>query len=197
LNVRSLSSHHDDSSIVQSWSTDRGARSNVYHFVTSWRVRASASEIWELVTNPEDLVRWFPATFLDAERAQPAADLRPGSHLRFHVKGWLPYTLRFEGRIHELDDLRKCSVDVWGDFEGRLDCEFEERGEHCTVRFDWNIRVQKPLVRWLSFPLKALFCSNHLWVMLRGWQSLRVEIADRRAKRLGHLTGRSELKMFR
>jgi hypothetical protein len=224
LKVRRRSSKLDDSSIVQAWAIGRNSRSNEYRFVTWWRVRASALEIWELVSNPEDLVRWFPATFLDAKFSQPAAELRPGSQMRFQTKGWLPYTMRFDGEVEDLEYLRKCSVNVRGDFEGRLVCEFRERKEFCTVRFQWDIRVHKPLVRRLSFPLKMLFCSNHLWVMFRGWQSLKLELANRQAGRLGttrfrtappgptfpygprygwlrrtfgHFAGRSELKLFR
>lgn len=180
--MRSLrwSSKHDDASVVQTWASDQALRSAEYRFVTSWRVKASAAEIWEIVTNPDDLARWCP-TFLDAELSPPATELRPGSRIRFHAKGWLPYTLRFHGQIDDLVYLRTCSIDVSGDFEGRLVCDFEEDDEHCTVRFDWTVRVVKPLVRDLSVPLRLLFCSNHLWVMVRGWQSLRRELAARRA----------------
>lgn len=181
LNVWRRSSRRDGASIVQSWATGRAARSNDYRFRTSWRVRASAAEIWEIVTNPDDLVRWFPATFLEAELSPKGSELRPGSRMRFHVKGWLPYTLHFRAQIREFDHLRLCSIDVSGDFDGLLECRFDEENEHCTVRFDWSVRVEKPLVRRLSFPLKLLFCSNHLWVMVRGWQSLRRELAARRA----------------
>jgi hypothetical protein len=175
-----------DSSIVQSWDVAGTSQSNEYRFVTWWRVRATAAEIWEIVSNPADLVRWFPATFLAAGGlAESATELRPGLRMRFLTKGWLPYTLRFNAQVGDVDYLRRCSVDVSGDFEGRLVCLFREHEQHTSVRFEWTVCVQKPLVRRLSLPLKLLFCSNHLWVMFRGWQSLRLELADLRARRLG------------
>jgi hypothetical protein len=160
---------------------------NEYRVVTSWNVSASAEELARIVSHPEDLTHWWPAVFL---RAQPLGDSREfhvGSVVTFETKGWLPYTLTFQGCVQELVYPRKCIVLVWGDFEGQLHCEVLEDGPRCKIRFDWRVRVEKPLVRRLSFLLKPLFYSNHLWVMVRGWQSLKIELARRRLRESGDL----------
>ena len=174
-------SRFDGASIVQTWASDYRLPRHAYRFVTWWRVDATAAAVWDAVIDPEDLVRWFPATFLESRRSGRAESLRVGSRIDFHVRGWLPYTLRFHARIVQLDYCRGCTAIVSGDFDGTLVFAFEESDGRCTVRFDWNVRVHKPLVRRLSFALKPLFCTNHAWVMLRGWQSLRVELARRSA----------------
>jgi hypothetical protein len=48
------------------------------------------------------------------------------------------------------------------------------------IMFDWRIRAEKPLLRWLSFVLKPLFEANHRWAMARGEECLVRELARRR-----------------
>ena len=47
--------------------------------------------------------------------------------------------------------------------------------------YDWKIRADKPLLRRLSFALKPIFSANHHWAMRKGEESLRLELARRRA----------------
>ena len=49
------------------------------------------------------------------------------------------------------------------------------------VTYDWRLRAEKPLLRSLSFLLKPLFEANHRWAMAQGEESLRLELARRRA----------------
>jgi hypothetical protein len=43
--------------------------------------------------------------------------------------------------------------------------------------FDWRIRAEKPLLRWLSFIFKPIFEANHRWAMAQGETSLKLELA--------------------
>ena len=70
---------------------------------------------------------------------------------------------------------------VWGDFNGRMLCEIEEEAPFCVIRFDWRVRVDKPIVHRLSFLFKIVFYLNHLWVMRSGLRSINLELARRRA----------------
>jgi hypothetical protein len=49
------------------------------------------------------------------------------------------------------------------------------------MTYDWRLRAEKPLLRNLSFLLKPLFEANHRWAMARGEESLKLELARRRA----------------
>jgi hypothetical protein len=153
-----------------------------YHAVTQWRVRATQMELAEITRSPEDLARWWPAAFLEAARIQQTSDLGPGSEVCCHVKGWLPHTLTFWGRVEDIVLGERFSVEIWGDFEGRMDCRVTQEGEFCRIRFDFRVRVQKSFIRRLSFCLKLLFYSNHAWVMMRGMQSIKLELARRRGE---------------
>ncbi len=74
------------------------------------------------------------------------------------------------------------TLEAWGDFEGRGIWTFEEDGPFVDVTYDWKIRADKPLLRYLSFLLKPIFSANHHWVMARGEERLRQELARRRAE---------------
>jgi hypothetical protein len=49
------------------------------------------------------------------------------------------------------------------------------------VTYDWQLRAEKPLLRWLSFLLRPVFDANHRWAMARGEESLRLELLRRNA----------------
>jgi hypothetical protein len=95
-------------------------------------------------------------------------------------KGWLPYTLRLEFDVTELPDTPGVLVRVAGDCEGRCLCTVTDRGSRLQIVFDWRVRVHKPVIRRWSWLLRPLFVTNHRWVMARGLESLRLELARRR-----------------
>jgi hypothetical protein len=51
----------------------------------------------------------------------------------------------------------------------------------CEVTYDWQIRAEKPLLRWLTPVLRPLFSFNHEWAMRKGEESLKLELQRRRA----------------
>jgi len=49
------------------------------------------------------------------------------------------------------------------------------------ITYDWRISAEKPLLKNLWFVLKPVFEANHRWAMALGEESLRLELARRRA----------------
>ncbi|HEV2687509.1 MAG TPA: hypothetical protein VGV35_03115, partial [Bryobacteraceae bacterium] len=99
--------------------------------------------------------------------------------VELHTKGWLPYTLRWSFRVTESRRPHGFSLDAWGDFEGHGIWTFTQSGPLVDIAYDWKIRAEKPLLRYLSFLLKPLFSVNHRWAMARGEESLRAELGRR------------------
>jgi hypothetical protein len=157
-------------------------RVHEYHAATQWRVMATQRELAEITCTPEDLARWWPAAFLVVKGTGPSAEIRPGTEACCHVKGWLPHTLTFWGRVEDVVLGERFSVEVRGDFNGRMDCTVTQEGDYCLIEFDWRVYVHKPFVRRLSFLLKLLFYSNHAWVMILGLRSINRELARRRGE---------------
>jgi hypothetical protein len=156
--------------------------SNDYHFITHWRVRARLEEVANILKDAEGLERWWPSVYLRVQQLQPGDARGVGRVVDLCTKGWLPYTLRWRFRVTESRYPYGFTLEAEGDFKGRGVWTLWQDGEHVEVIYDWKIRADKPLLRYLSFLLKPLFWANHRWAMARGEESLRLELRRRRAR---------------
>lgn len=156
--------------------------SNEYHFVTRWRMRADVREVAHIIANGPDLVRWWPSVYLDVQELEPGDASGVGKVISLYTKGWLPYTLRWQFRVTQVEYERSLTLETWGDFVGRGIWTFEQDGDDAIVTYDWKIRAEKPLLQWLSPALKPIFSANHQWAMRMGERSLALELARRRAR---------------
>jgi uncharacterized protein YndB with AHSA1/START domain len=157
------------------------AKANEYKFLTHWRVRATPEQVYELISDPLDYPRWWSAVYLKTEQLTPADADGIGRRIRYHTKGWLPYTLRWESCSTEAVRPHRIAIRASGAFDGRGIWTLEPDGDFVKVTFDWQLRADKPLLRYLSFLLKPIFAANHVWAMARGEQSLCLELARRQA----------------
>jgi len=152
---------------------------NDYHFVTLWRVQSTVEEVSDVLGNAVDLTRWWPSVYLAVKELEPGGKDGVGRVVELHTKGWLPYTLHWYFRLTESRRPYGFSIEAWGDFEGRGRWTFAQNGNLVEITYDWRIRAEKPLLRYLSFLLKPIFSANHRWAMARGEESLRAELARR------------------
>jgi hypothetical protein len=154
---------------------------NAYEFVSSWRVEGTCGEVADVLGDPLALARWWPSVYLDVLELRPPDAHGVGRRVRLHSKGWLPYTLRWEFEVVESHYPYGFTLVASGDFAGRGVWTFEQDGAFVDAIYDWRISADKPLLRNLSFLLKPLFRANHRWAMARGEESLKLELARRRA----------------
>jgi hypothetical protein len=154
---------------------------NDYHFITHWRVQGSVAEIGAVIGDVQSLPRWWPSVYLDVQVLEPGAEDGTGRVVSLYTKGWLPYTLRWNFRVVEVEPYRRIVLRAEGDFVGTGTWTFAQDGEWADVTYDWRISAEKPLLRYLSPLLKPVFSANHHWAMRKGEESLRLELARRRA----------------
>ena len=152
-----------------------------YHFVTRWRVEGTLEEVADILADPGDLVRWWPAVYLDVRELEPGDDAGVGKTVDLYTKGWLPYTLNWQFRVTESRYPHGWSLEAWGDFVGHGIWRFQQHGQWVEATYDWRIRADKPLLRYLSPLLRLAFAANHRWAMASGEESLRLELARRGA----------------
>ncbi len=156
--------------------------SNQYAFVTRWRVEGTCGEVADILGDPLDLPRWWPSVYLQG-RGDCGRPTHSGLHrrVRLHTKGWLPYTLTWESELVESRYPYGFALVATGDFDGRGVWTFAQDGAYVDITYDWRLSAEKPLLRNFSFLLKPVFEANHRWAMAQGEESLRLELARRRA----------------
>jgi hypothetical protein len=154
---------------------------NDYHFITRWRIHGTLREVVGVITDGDHLTQWWPSVYLDVIETAPGDERGIGKEIELYTKGWLPYTLRWRFRVAEIGT-NSFTLAASGDFSGRGIWIFEEDGPWVNVTYDWKIRANKPLLRWLSLLIKPIFAANHHWAMQMGEHSLNLELARRRAQ---------------
>lgn len=155
--------------------------SNDYVFITHWRVPGTVVAVYEILINGVDFVRWWPEVYLEVEETASGGEHGLGKAARLLTKGWLPYRLRWRLEVIECHWPFGFAIRADGDFIGRGVWIFAQQGPDVAITFDWRLRAEKPLLRWLSFILKPVFRANHAWAMARGEEGLRSELLRRKA----------------
>ncbi len=154
--------------------------SNAYHFITHWRVKSTVKEVADILNDAVDLARWWPSVYLDVKVLEPGDEHGLGKVVSLYTKGWLPYTLRWDFRVTNVQE-NSFTLQAWGDFDGRGIWTFEQDGPDVNITYDWKINAEKPLLRYFSFIMKPIFSANHRWAMQQGEKSLKLELARHHA----------------
>jgi hypothetical protein len=152
-----------------------------FYISSRWRLDASPDEAWDLISRPEDFPRWWPAAFTDSLTIQSGDETGAQKVVRLESRGFLPLLLRWHLAATQLERPRRLLNRVWGDFEGTETWTLAPVGGGVTVTHEWRIEFRSLLLRVLSTLLRPFFVANHRWAMRQGEQSLRLEIARRRA----------------
>ncbi len=155
---------------------------NDYHFVSHWRVQGDPGEVFDIISDSRELIRWWPAAYLDVLEIQPGDEGGVGKVVRVATRGWLPFTLNWHFSVSEAERPRRIAIKAWGDFSGTGVWTFDQDGPWVKASYDWRVRVSKPPIKYLSPLLRPVFEFNHRWAMARGEESLRLEV-DRRHTR--------------
>lgn len=155
---------------------------NDYTFVTRWRLEGAPEQVFEVLDNPLEYVRWWPSVWLRADLVSRGAGDGSGRTVRFLSRGRLPYTLRWTACTTETQAPTRIAIRAEGDFDGRGQWTITPAGpSQVDVEYVWTITATKPLLRYLSPLFRPLFEWNHRWAMAQGEASLRRELARRAA----------------
>lgn len=155
---------------------------NEYQFIDRWRVEGTVREVAEIIENGKDLSRWWPSVYLEVDELETGGERGLGKLISLRARGFLPYTLRINFRTVETRSPNGFTLEATGDLEGTGIWTFEQDGPFVNITYDWTVQANKPIVRTFSFLLKPIFAANHRWTMARGEESLKLELARRRAR---------------
>ncbi|MGN6673167.1 MAG: SRPBCC family protein, partial [Thermomicrobiales bacterium] len=132
--------------------------------------------------DPTALVDWWPSVYLDVRVLEPGDERGVGRVVDLYTKGWLPYTLRWQFTVTKSRHPHGFTLVARGDFDGRGIWTITDRDGGSDITYDWQIRADKPLLKYGSFVFKPIFAANHRWAMAKGEESLRLELARRHAR---------------
>jgi hypothetical protein len=153
--------------------------SNDYAFLTHWRVPGTLEQAYDILIDVRGYLRWWPDVYLEVG---PIGSISAGvgAKTRLLTRGKLPYKLHWQAEIIEADRPISFVIRATGDFDGHDVWSLQPQDNDVAIAFDWRLRAEKPLLRYLSFLFKPLFKWNHRWAMVCGEEGLRAEIARRR-----------------
>lgn len=125
------------------------------------------------------LPRWWPSLYSEVQVLEPGGAEGVGRVIDLQTPG-VPYRLRWRLTVTRSSGLAGFTVTAEGDFVGTGTWALKQDGDHVVVLYDWRVRVEKPLLRRLSWLLRPVFRANHRLVMHQGEISLRRELELRR-----------------
>jgi len=152
-----------------------------YRFLTIWRVAGTIDEVKAVLGDAQALPRWWPSVYLTVTTVADAGPDGTGATVDLHTTGWLPYTLRWRLTITEPMTDSGFALSGAGDLNGMGRWTFVQDGPEVQISYDWRVSAGKPLLRRLGWLLKPAFAANHRWAMVRGEESLRLELRRRRS----------------
>ncbi|WP_428655675.1 SRPBCC family protein [Runella sp.] len=157
-------------------------KSSNYHFITEWHIQATPEEIYRILEDVDSLAKWWPSVYLDVKVLERGQKGGVGKVVELYTKGWLPYTLRWKFRVMNTIFPKGFALEAFGDLAGKGIWTFIPERSGTKVIYDWQIEVEKPLLKKLSFLLKPLFSMNHGWAMKKGLESLELELRRRKGE---------------
>jgi hypothetical protein len=152
---------------------------NEYHFITEWRVEAPIETVYEILKDGKEYARWWSDVYLETKLEPSGNPDGIGDKIILLTRGKLPYKLRWTATAEHAEKPTKIEISASGDFVGRGIWELRQIGKEVLIRFDWRLRADKPLLRFLSPIFKPIFSWNHHWAMDKGQMRLREEIVRR------------------
>jgi uncharacterized protein YndB with AHSA1/START domain len=149
-----------------------------YALVSMWRVDAPVERVWQVLSDAESWPDWWP--FVEGvERILPGEPNGLHSVWRYTWKTMLPYKLRFELCITQVEAPSLVAAAVSGDLVGRGTCRIYREEPWTVVRYEWNVRTCRPWMRWVALLARPIFWWNHRMVMRRGETKLALRLARR------------------
>lgn len=152
-----------------------------YHFRTHWTVQASPEEVFELISRPENYPHWFHGLWIRVSPLKAGDERGIGRTDFYELRGFLPYTLKWTLQCVEAERPYRFTSLAAGDLKGKGVWTFQDSPSGTEVQFDWQVSLEKPVLKQLSFLLRPIFLWNHDFVMRRWEISLNAEL-ERRQK---------------
>jgi uncharacterized protein YndB with AHSA1/START domain len=150
-----------------------------FHIPTTWRVKGTAAQVYDVLSKPLELPRWWPEVYLAVREIRAGDTNGIGRIVALRTKGKLPYTLEWQAEMVAAEKPHRMSISARGDLDGRGEWELRQDGEWVDVTYAWTVLATKPWMIVLAPLMRPVFVWNHKWAMQRGLEGLQRELARR------------------
>lgn len=133
--------------------------------------------IWHEIIDVLSYPLWWPnmkkTAILGTER-----QLQSGSNVYYEIRGFLPYTLKYQVEVVEIQPYSSISLLSAGDLVGRGEFFLDDHENKVEATFLWDVSLGNFLLGFLSlFPLfRRLLKKNHDYVMANALTALKARI---------------------
>lgn len=153
---------------------------NHVEFRSYWTLEGTEHEALSILLDYENISGWWGRTFLDTPVLHRPGDGLIGLVGHVTSRGYLPYIFQWRAEVIAASD-DAVTLSAVGDFEGTGTFRRPNEGEAADLCFDWNVRIQKPILK-VFCPLACrIYLWNHAYAMADGARSLQAEILRKRS----------------
>ena len=128
----------------------------------------SPDDLWEAMVRVDAYRGWWPWL-----RSFDAVALAPGEVWTAVVQPPLPYRLRFDIRLAEVEAPRLASAEVSGDIEGTARLEIEPTSNGSELHFVSELAPTNAMFRTIAHLAQPLVRFGHEWVLDTGLRQFR------------------------
>jgi uncharacterized protein YndB with AHSA1/START domain len=149
----------------------------VYDWETEWNIDAPLSDVYRVMTTPEEQHKWWPS--MQVAHVEPVAGYPDGRIIEYHVKqaasvARLAPPFKIIADTRDVEKERRLRSVVTGDLVGVLETLLYSRPDGGTrIVYHWYVRVHNPVLNLLGFLYEPVFRASHDHVMQEGEAGLQ------------------------
>ena len=149
-----------------------------YEFVTTWRIHAPRTQVWQALRDPERYPQWWPG-MEHVEVVERGACDGTGQRVRLTARGRLPYRLRFETVDREIREPDRIIVDAVGELDGNGQWDLKQNGGVTTATYTWTVATTRRWMNRIEPFARPFFVWNHHVLMRWGGEGLARRLGGR------------------
>jgi hypothetical protein len=148
-----------------------------YEFLTTWIVDAPREDVWRAIYEIERWPDWWRGV-RQVEKLQEGDEAGIGALYRHEWRSVIPYPVRFETRITNIETLDLIEAVAQGELAGAGRWRFFG-GPETAVTYEWNVRTTVPWMNVLAPIARPVFRWNHNVVMHQGGEGVAALLGAR------------------
>jgi hypothetical protein len=141
-----------------------------YEFLTTWIVDAPREDVWQAIYEIERWPEWWRGV-RQVEKLEEGDDAGIGALYRHEWRSVIPYPVRFETRITDIEPLDLIEAVAQGELAGTGRWRFFG-GPETAVTYEWNVRTTVPWMNLVAPIARPVFRWNHNVVMHQGGEGI-------------------------